>query len=292
MTPQAQIESFHDPATHTFSHLVLDPVTRDCALIDTVLDYDPASGRTSTASAQRLLDRVQALQARVVWILKTHVHADHLSAAAWLKDRLGGQIGVGEHIVTVQQTFGRLFNAEPSFVPDGRAFDHRFTDDEVFQVGTLRLRALHTPGHTPACMSYLLEDADRPVAFVGDTLFRPDYGSARCDFPGGDAAALYRSVRRLLALPPHTLLYFCHDYPAAGQEPRLSSTVAEQRAANIHLHDGVDEAGFVAMRRQRDATLGMPALLLPSVQVNMRAGRLPPAEDNGTRYLKIPLDRL
>lgn len=292
MTPQAQIESFHDPATHTFSHLVLDPVTRDCALIDTVLDYDPASGRTSTTSAQRLLDRVQALQARVVWILETHVHADHLSAAAWLKERLGGQIGVGEHIVTVQQTFGRLFNAEPSFVPDGRAFDHRFADDEVFQIGTLRLRALHTPGHTPACMSYLLEDADRPVAFVGDTLFRPDYGSARCDFPGGDAAALYRSVRRLLALPPQTLLYFCHDYPSAGQEPRLSSTVAEQRAANIHLQDGVTEAEFVAMRRQRDATLAMPTLLLPSVQVNMRAGHLPPAEDNGTRYLKIPLDRL
>lgn len=292
MTPQAQIESFHDPATHTFSHLVLDPVTRDCALIDTVLDYDPASGRTSTAGAQRLLDRVQALQARVVWILETHVHADHLSAAAWLQERLGGQIGVGEHIVTVQQTFGRLFNAEPGFVPDGRAFDHRFTDDEVFQIGGLRLRALHTPGHTPACMSYLLEDAAQPVAFVGDTLFRPDYGSARCDFPGGDAAVLYRSVRRLLALPPHTRLYFCHDYPAAGQAPQLNSTVAEQRAANIHLHDGVDEAEFVAMRRQRDATLAMPTLLLPSVQVNMRAGHLPPAEDNGTRYLKIPLDRL
>lgn len=292
MTTRAQIESFHDPVTGTFSHLVLDPATRRCALVDTVLDYDPAAGRTRTTSAEKLLARVQALGAQVDWLLETHVHADHLSAAAWLKDRVGGRIAVGEHIVTVQQTFGRLFNAEPGFVPDGRAFDHRFADGEVFHIGELRLRALHTPGHTPACMTYLLEDDTTPAAFVGDTLFRPDYGSARCDFPGGDAALLYRSVRKLLALPPQTRLYFCHDYPAAGQAPQTTATVAEERAANIHLHDGVDEAAFVAMRRQRDATLAMPTLLLPSVQVNMRAGHLPPAEDNGTRYLKIPLNQL
>lgn len=293
MTARAQIESFHDAATGTFSHLVRDPATGDCALIDTVLDYDAAAGRTAPRSAQRLLDRVTALGARVQWLLETHVHADHLSAAAWLQQQAGGRIGIGEHIVTVQRTFGRLFHAEAAFVPDGRAFDQRFADGEVFHIGRLPVRVLHTPGHTPACVSYLLEeDSDAPAVFVGDTLFRPDYGSARCDFPGGDARQLHRSVRRLLALPPATRLFHCHDYPADGQAPQVSSTVAAQRSGNIHLHEGIDADAFAALRQGRDATLSMPALMLPSVQVNMRAGHLPPAEDNGVAYLKIPLNQL
>lgn len=287
-----QIESFLDPATSTFSHLVLDPQTRQCALIDSVLDYDPKSGRTSTTSAERLARRVRELGAQVVWILETHVHADHLSAAPWLQTQLGGRIGIGSHITTVQQTFGRLFNAGPGFAHDGSQFDHLFGDDERFSIGSLQWRALHTPGHTPACMTYVVESGSETVAFVGDTLFMPDYGTARCDFPGGDAATLYRSIRQVLALPPQTRLYLCHDYPPDGRPAQHVSTVAEQRSGNVHVHDGISEAEFVAMRQARDATLAMPVLMLPSVQVNMRAGRLPPPEDNGVRYLKIPLDVL
>lgn len=283
-----QIESFFDEATNTVSYIVFDRATLACAVVDSVLDYDPKSGRTSTASADRIVARVRELGARLEWILETHVHADHLSAAPWIKQQLGGRLGIGEHIVTVQRVFGKLFNAGTEFERDGSQFDHLFRDGETFKIGSLQARALHTPGHTPACMSYLIEDA----AFVGDTLFMPDYGTARCDFPGGDARTLYRSIRTLLALPPETRLFMCHDYMPDGRAPRWETTVAAERAHNIHVHDGILEDDFVAMRTARDATLDMPVLILPSVQVNMRAGHLPPPEDNGTRYLKIPLDAL
>ena len=267
---------------------MFDRATLACAVVDSVLDYDPKSGRTSTTSADRIVARVRELGARLEWILETHVHADHLSAAPWIKQQLGGRLGIGEHIVTVQQVFGKLFNAGTEFERDGSQFDHLFRDGETFTIGSLQARALHTPGHTPACMSYLIEDA----AFVGDTLFMPDYGTARCDFPGGNARTLYRSIRTLLSLPPDTRLFMCHDYMPDGRAPRWETTVADERAHNIHVHDGISEDDFVAMRTARDATLDMPVLILPSVQVNMRAGHLPPAEDNGTRYLKIPLDAL
>ena len=293
-TPSArlQIESFFDEASSTFSHLVLDRETGQCALVDSVLDYDPKSGRTRTTGAERLVARVRELGAQVQWLLETHVHADHLSAAPWLKAQLGGQIAIGAQITTVQKTFGTLFNAEPGFARDGSQFDHLFRDGDTFAIGGLRATALHTPGHTPACMTYLVEDGDTRAAFVGDTLFMPDYGTARCDFPGGDAATLFRSVRRVLALPGDTQLYMCHDYRPGGRPLAHVSTVAEQRAANVHVHDGIAEADFVAMRQARDATLDMPVLILPSVQVNMRAGHLPPPEDNGVSYLKIPLNAL
>jgi glyoxylase-like metal-dependent hydrolase (beta-lactamase superfamily II) len=290
--PAAQIESFHDPETGTFSHLVLDPATRQCALVDTVLDFDPKSGRTGTASADRLIARVRAWDGQLQWLLETHVHADHLSAAPHVQRALGGEVVVGERITAVQATFGKLFNAGPEFATDGRQFNRLVAEGDTFHIGQLPVRVMHTPGHTPACCTYLVGEGDETVAFIGDTLFRPDYGSARCDFPGGDAATLYRSVRRLLALPPATRLYFCHDYPAEGAAPQAWSTVAEQREANVHLHDGVDEAAFVRQRQARDATLAMPVLLLPSVQVNMRAGQLPPPEANGVRYLKLPIDAL
>jgi glyoxylase-like metal-dependent hydrolase (beta-lactamase superfamily II) len=287
-----QIESFFDEASSTFSHLVLDRATGQCALVDSVLDYDPKSGRTRTTGAERLVARVRALGAQVQWLLETHVHADHLSAAPWLKAQLGGRIAIGAQITTVQKTFGTLFNAEPGFARDGSQFDHLLRDGEPFAIGGLRATALHTPGHTPACMTYLVEDGEEHAAFVGDTLFMPDYGTARCDFPGGDAATLFRSIRRVLALPDDTRLYLCHDYRPGGRPLAHVSTVAEQRAANVHVHDGIAEADFVAMRRARDATLDMPVLILPSVQVNMRAGHLPPPEDNGVSYLKIPLNML
>ena len=289
------VESFFDEATSTFSHLVLDRSTGQCALVDSVLDYDPKSGRTRTTGAERLVARVRELGAQVQWLLETHVHADHLSAAPWLQAQLGGRIAIGAQITTVQKTFGALFHAEPGFARDGSQFDHLFQDGETFAIGSLNATALHTPGHTPACMTYLVDDSDHGgerAAFVGDTLFMPDYGTARCDFPGGDAATLFRSVRRVLALPEDTRLYLCHDYRPGGRPLAHVSTVAEQRAGNVHVHDGIAEADFVAMRRARDATLDMPVLILPSVQVNMRAGHLPPAEANGVSYLKIPLNAL
>ena len=270
----------------------MDPRTRACALIDSVLDYDPKSGRTRTDSADALADRVRALGAQVHWLLETHVHADHLSAAAYLKGQLGGQIAIGEHITQVQQVFGKLFNAGPEFRCDGSQFDRLLRDGDGLDIGTLHMQALHTPGHTPACMTYLIAQGDTPVAFVGDTLFMPDYGTARCDFPGGDAHRLYRSIQKVLDLPPQTRLYMCHDYPPGGREVRYVTTVAEQRAHNIHVHAGVPEEDFVRMRTARDQTLDMPVLLLPSVQVNMRAGAFPPPESNGQRYLKIPLNGL
>ena len=287
-----QIEGFFDPGTSTVSHIVLDRETRQCAIVDSVLDYDPKSGRTGTASADRLIARVAGMGATVQWILETHVHADHLSAAPYLKQKLGGRVGIGAHITTVQQVFGELFNAGDGFARDGSQFDHLFQDGEAFGIGNLAARALHTPGHTPACMTYVVSDGGERAAFVGDTLFMPDYGTARCDFPGGDAATLYRSINKVLSLPPDTRLYLCHDYQPNGRPVRFISTVAEQRQKNIHVRDGIGEEEFVAMRRQRDATLDMPVLILPSVQVNMRAGHLPEPESNGRRYLKIPVDAL
>ncbi|HEK0906574.1 TPA: MBL fold metallo-hydrolase [Pseudomonas putida] len=284
------VEALFDPATSTISYMLMDRETRHCALIDSVLDYDPKSGRTSHASADRLISQVEALGAKVQWILETHVHADHLSAAAYLKQRLGGQIAIGAHITQVQKTFGSLFNAEPGFARDGSQFDVLFEDEEGFRIGNLHARALHTPGHTPACMSYMIEDAGETAVFVGDTLFMPDYGTARCDFPGASARTLYRSIRRLLAFPDQTRLFMCHDYLPGGRELRYVTTVAEQRASNIHIHQGISEDSFVEMREARDKTLDMPVLILPSVQVNMRSGQLPEPEDNGVRYLKIPLN--
>ncbi|AOZ03175.1 MBL fold metallo-hydrolase [Cupriavidus sp. USMAHM13] len=287
-----QVEGFFDPDTWTISYLVLDPATRACALVDSVLDYDPKSGRTRTASADRLVQRVRELEAGVQWILETHVHADHLSAAPYLRERLGGRIAIGSHITTVQQVFGRVFHAEPAFRRDGSQFDHLFEDGEPFRIGSLEARAMHTPGHTPACMTYVVGDGSESAAFVGDTLFMPDYGTARCDFPGGDARTLYRSINKVLSLPAETRLYMCHDYQPGGREVRYLSTVAEQREHNVHVRNGISEDEFVAMRQARDATLGMPMLILPSVQVNMRAGQLPPAEADGVHYLKIPLNVL
>jgi glyoxylase-like metal-dependent hydrolase (beta-lactamase superfamily II) len=288
------VESFFDPATNTFSHIVWDQATAQCALIDSVLDYDPKSGRTDKRSADRLIDRVSELGLNVQWLLETHVHADHLSAAPYLQERLGGQLAIGSQITTVQNTFGKLFNAGSEFARDGSQFDRLFKDGDHFSIGGLQAVAMHTPGHTPACMSYVVRDHSvdplRTVAFVGDTLFMPDYGTARCDFPGGSANTLYRSIQKLLALPDDTEIYLCHDYPPSDREPQCQTTVAAQKAANVHVHQGVDEAGFVAMREQRDKTLAMPVLILPSVQVNMRAGHMPPAEDNGTTYLKIPIN--
>ena len=295
-TGRLRIDTFFDEATSTFSHLVIDLDSRLAAIIDSVLDYDPKSGRTGTQGAERLAAQVEALGLTVQWLLETHVHADHLSAAPWLQARLGGTIAIGAQITTVQKTFGTLFNAEPEFARDGRQFGRLFADGDTFAIGGLRATALHTPGHTPACLTYVVETPDdpqvAPAAFVGDTLFMPDYGTARCDFPGGDAATLYRSVRRVLDLPGDTRLFMCHDYRPGGRALAHVTTVAEQRAANVHVHDGIAEDTFVAMRRARDATLDMPVLMLPSVQVNMRAGHLPPPESNGVRYLKIPLDRL
>jgi glyoxylase-like metal-dependent hydrolase (beta-lactamase superfamily II) len=289
-----KIESFFDPATSTFTHLLWDSATHRAAIIDSVLDYDPKSGRTSTTSADRVIVRLRELELTVDWLLETHVHADHLSAAPYLKERVGGQIVIGSEVTVVQRTFGKLFNAGDEFARDGRQFDRLVTEGDQFDIGALRVSVLHTPGHTPACVSYIVEDpAAAPpqrIAFVGDTLFMPDYGTARCDFPGGNARELYRSIRKLLALPPDTQLYLCHDYPPAGRTPQCITTVAAQRASNIHVHDGMDEQAFVDLRETRDAKLEMPVLILPSVQVNMRAGHLPPPEDNGIAYLKIPLN--
>jgi glyoxylase-like metal-dependent hydrolase (beta-lactamase superfamily II) len=287
-----QVEGFFDPVTATVSYIVLDRASRQCAIVDSVLDFDPKSGRTSTASADRLVARAGELGATVQWILETHAHADHFSAAPYLKARLGGHLGIGRHITEVQQVFGKLFNAGAGFLPDGRQFDHLFDDGEVFRIGTLRATAMHTPGHTPACMTYVVAGELETAAFVGDTLFMPDYGSARCDFPGGDASTLYRSIRRVLSLPGNTVLCLCHDYQPGGRDVAFTTTVAQQRADNIHVKDGIAEPEFVAMRNRRDATLEMPVLLLPSVQVNMRGGELPEPEGNGVRYLKIPLDAL
>lgn len=279
---------FHAP-TNTFSYVAWDPATRQAAALDAVLDYDAAAGRTGHESADQMVAFVQAEKLDVAWVIDTHVHADHLSAAAYVQSKLGGRIGIGEHIRDVQETFGQLFNAGPGFRRDGSQFDHLFTDGEHYAIGGIEAMAIHTPGHTPACMTHVIGDA----AFVGDTLFMPDYGTARCDFPGGDAGTLFRSIQKIFALPVATRLFLCHDYKVAGRDAfEHETTVAAERRDNIHVRDGTREADFVAMRTQRDATLATPQLMLPAVQVNMRAGQLPPAEDNGVRYLKIPLDTL
>lgn len=284
-----QIQAFFDADTNTVSYIVTDPASRHCAIIDPVLNYAAQSGHTHYDGAQRIVDAVRDQQLTVDWLLETHVHADHLSAAPWIQQQLGGKLAIGEHIRTVQDTFGRIFNAGSEFARDGRQFDHLFRDGEAYTVGNMEARAIHTPGHTPACMSHVIGDA----VFVGDTLFMPDYGTARCDFPGGDARTLYRSIQKLLALPDATRMFLCHDYLPEGREELVwETTVAEQRKHNIHAHEGTSEDTFVSMREARDATLDMPRLILPSVQVNMRAGHLPPAEDNGVRYLKIPLNTL
>jgi glyoxylase-like metal-dependent hydrolase (beta-lactamase superfamily II) len=282
----ALVESFFDAATACASHVIVDPVTRRCAVIDSVLDFDARSGRTSTPGAQRIVDWIEQHKLSVQWLLETHAHADHLSAAPWLQQRLGGTVGVGSRIREVQSAFNRLFNT-PTLPDDGRPFGHLFEDGETFSIGNLQGRVMHTPGHTPACAALVVGDD----VFVGDTLFMPDVGTARCDFPGGDAATLYRSMRRLLALPEYTRLHLCHDYPPPTRPACWTTTVAAQRASNIHVRDGIGEAEFVAMRQARDKTLAMPALMLPAVQVNMRAGELPEPEDNGVRYLKLPLDQ-
>jgi len=284
---QPDVAAFFDEETFTVTYVVADPATRHAAVIDSVLDFDQASGRTRRASADKILAHVRQNGLTVDWVLETHVHADHVSAGDYLKHELRGRSAIGEHVRVVQDTFGRIFNAGPDFKTDGRQFDHLFQDGESFRIGNLEARVIHTPGHTPACITYVIGDA----AFVGDTLFMPDYGTARCDFPGGDAATLYRSIRKLFALPPETRVFLCHDYKAPGRdEYRWETTIAEQRAKNVHIHDGISEAAFVAMRTGRDKTLSMPKLILPSVQINMRAGTLPEPENNGVRYLKLPVD--
>ena len=288
MSARTHIQSFFDAKTWTVSYVVTDHGTRQAAIIDPVLDYDFKSGHTDTNAADALLAYVKAEGLTVQWILETHAHADHLSGARYLQEQVGGQIAIGEHIREVQATFKKLYNLERTFLPDGSQFDHLFKDGELFKIGNVEATALLVPGHTPADMAYLVDGA----VFVGDTLFMPDVGTARADFPGGDAHVLYRSIHRLLALPPETRVFVCHDYPPKDREPNWETTVASQRASNIHVRDGIGEAEFVAMRKARDATLEVPTLILPSIQVNVRAGQLPPADDNGIAYLRIPLNAL
>ncbi len=283
------IKAFFDEPTFTVSYVVHDPESRRAAIIDSVLDYDPASGRTSFSSADAIIAYAEEKNLSIDWLLETHAHADHLSAAPYLKQKLGGKIAIGEHIVTVQDVFGRVFNAGSDFRRDGSDFDHLFADGDTFQVGRLDVTVLHVPGHTPACIAYVIGDA----VFVGDTMFMPDYGTARADFPGGDARRLYQSARRILALPSYSRLFMCHDYLPEGRTHYVwETTVEAERNGNVHAHDGVSEDEFVTMREARDKTLGMPKLILPSVQVNMRAGHMPPPEENGMTYLKIPVNAL
>lgn len=282
------IQPFFDPKTWTVSYVVTDTATNKAAVIDPVLDFDFKSGHTHTDAVDTVLTYLKAEKLTVQWILETHAHADHLSGARYLQEQVGGQIAIGEHIREVQATFKKLYNLERTFLPDGSQFDHLFKDGEVFKIGETQATALLVPGHTPADMAYLVGD----TVFVGDTLFMPDVGTARADFPGGNAHTLYRSIRQLLALPPKTRVFVCHDYPPQGREARWETTIAEQKANNIHVRDGISEEEFVAMRNARDATLEVPTLILPSIQVNVRAGQLPPADENGIAYLRIPLNVL
>ncbi|MBD3746570.1 MAG: MBL fold metallo-hydrolase [Sphingopyxis terrae] len=283
------VKSFFDEPTFTATHVVHDPATRKAAIIDSVLDFDQPSGRTGHASADAIVDYVRREGLTVEWQIETHAHADHLSAAPYLQEKLGGQIVIGRHIETVQTVFGAIFNEDERFARDGSQFDRLMADGERFMLGEIEGMVLHTPGHTPACMVWIIGDA----LFTGDTLFMPDYGTARADFPGGDARTLYRSIQRLLSLPGETRLFLCHDYKAPGRDSfAWETTIAAERTANVHVHEGVDEDQFVAMREARDKTLSMPRLILPSIQVNMRAGHFPEPEANGTRYLKLPLDTL
>lgn len=279
------IQSYFDPETGTVTHVVSDPGTRRAAIIDSVLDYDPKSGHTSHTNADRVIEYMRQEELTLEWLLETHAHADHLSAAPYLKGQLGGKIAIGRRIGDVQAVFKKIFN-DTDLSTDGGEFDHLLDDGEQFKIGELDVSVMYTPGHTPACLTFLMGQD----AFIGDTLFMPDYGSSRCDFPGGDAVTLYRSIQKILALAPDTRLHLCHDYPPEGRAPMWRTTVMEQREKNIHVHDGVTEAEFVSIRTARDRTLAMPTLLLPAIQVNVRAGRLPPPEDNGVSYLKIPVN--
>ena len=287
-SPRPQVQGFFDRNTWTATYVVHDGPGSACAIVDSVLDYDPKSGRTRTASADEVIAYVQANRLKVEWILETHAHADHLTAAPYLKSKLGGRTAIGQHITTVQKVFKGVFNLESGFRQDGSQFDHLFRDGEEFRIGALQATVMHVPGHTPADVAYRIGDA----VFVGDTLFMPDVGTARCDFPGGDARKLYASMRRILDLPPQTRMFLCHDYPPNDRPVSFETTVQRQRQENIHIRDGIGEQQFVEMRTKRDATLEMPVLILPSVQVNIRAGEMPPKEDNGVAYLKIPLNAL
>ncbi|MEM9330533.1 MAG: MBL fold metallo-hydrolase [Pseudomonadota bacterium] len=283
-----EVIGFFDAGTNTISYLVIDPTSNACAMVDSVLDFDMASGTTSFEQADKLLATVEARGLEVEWILETHVHADHLSAAPYLREKTGAKIGIGSNICDVQKIFGKIFNAGTDFQMDGSQFDQLFEEDDTFNIGSLTCKAMHTPGHTPACMTYVIGNS----AFVGDTLFMPDFGTARTDFPGGSAEELYRSIWKILQLPDETRLFMCHDYKAPGRDEfAWETTVAEQKAANVHVHEGVSMEEFVKFRTERDAKLSMPKLILPSVQVNMRAGEMPPAEDDGNTYLKVPINR-
>jgi glyoxylase-like metal-dependent hydrolase (beta-lactamase superfamily II) len=289
MTARPAVEGFFDEATNTVSYVVSDPATNVCAVVDSVLDYDLPAGRTDFHSANRLIDFIGRNNLKLDWILETHVHADHLSAAPYIQDALGGRIGIGDKITIVQDTFGKIFNAGTAFQRDGSQFDKLFADGDTFSIGNIPARVMHTPGHTPACITYVVGDA----AFVGDTLFMPDFGTARADFPGGDARTLYQSIRKVLALPPETRLFLCHDYKAPGRETFVwETTVAAERAHNVHVRDGISENEFVAMRTARDRTLGAPKLIIPSIQVNMNAGHFPDPDADGNVYLKLPVNKL
>lgn len=283
-----EVVPFFDEDTNTFSYVVKDPESSACAIVDSVMEIDYAAGRLSLAGADKIIDYVKRHQLDVAWLIETHVHADHLSAAPYIQEKVGGKLGIGAKITVVQETFGKIFNAGTEFARDGSQFDHLFEDGDEYKVGNMRCFVIHTPGHTPACMTHVMGDA----AFVGDTLFMPDAGTARADFPGGDARVLYQSIEKLLSLPDEVRLFMCHDYMPGGREVEYETTVGAQKAANIHVHTGTTENQFVEMREARDATLDMPRLILPSLQVNMRAGHLPDAEDNGTVYLKLPLNVL
>lgn len=284
-----EVKAFFDQETYTISYVVTDPETAHCAIVDSVLDYDPNSGRTSKASADQIIAYIREHRLTVDWIMETHVHADHLSAAPYLREQLGGELAIGRHITQVQNVFAKLFNAGSDFSRDGSQFDHLFEDGECFQVGNITAKAIHTPGHTPACMTYLIGDA----GFVGDTLFMPDFGTARVDFPGGCASTLFQSIQKIFALPEQTRLFMCHDYKAPGREYySWETTVAEEKHKNVHVGEGISEQEFIRMRTERDQSLDMPRLILPSVQVNMRAGDLPAPDKNGIRYLKIPVDAI
>jgi glyoxylase-like metal-dependent hydrolase (beta-lactamase superfamily II) len=289
MVRHPDVQGYFDEATNTVSYVVSDPATKICAIVDSVLDYDPSAGRTSFKSADKVIDYIGSHGLKLDWILETHVHADHLSAAPYIQEKLGGRLGIGEKIKIVQDTFGKIFNAGMEFQRDGSQFDRLFNDGDRFAIGSIEAHAMHTPGHTPACMTYVIGDA----AFIGDTLFMPDFGTARADFPGGDARKLYRSIQKVLSLPPETRLFLCHDYKAPGRDFfAWETTVAAERAGNVHVREGVSEDEFVAMRTERDKKLGTPRLIIPSIQVNMNAGHFPAPDQDGNVYLKVPLNRI
>ena len=288
LSVKPEVTAFFDPRTNTISYIVRDPASNACAIVDSVMDFDYAAGRISYESADRIIDHIRAKGMELQWQIETHVHADHLSAAPYIQQKLGGRIGIGDKIVVVQDTFGKVFNEGTEFQRDGSEFDRLFADGDTYEIGGMKALALHTPGHTPACMTHVIGDA----AFVGDTLFMPDGGSARADFPGGDARTLYRSIRRVLSLPGEMRLFMCHDYGPDNREIRWETTVAEERAHNIHVRDGISEDEFVRMREARDKTLDMPKLIIPSLQVNMRGGELPPPDEEGKRFLKVPINGL